>query len=394
MITPNDFKGTDSQKIASAIAHALAGGAGCVTIPARKADTLSSRNFWLIDEAILLPENLELIIDDCTIQLSDTARDNFMRSANCGLGISRIAPFRRIRITGKGNAILEGAAHPRSTGDAKKELGIRSYGTDAGKEGEKQTGDWRNVGILLAKVEDFSITGLTLRNYHCWGISLEKCSRGKVKDIHFDTRETRIIDGTAVKVLNQDGLDIRKGCHHIEVENITGITGDDLVALTAIHPEIREVGTLAYTELSGCPEPLESNNIHHITVRKVHGYSSGGHQIVRILNACGLRIHDVILEDVRDTSGEDPEKIRDAVTVKLGDSHPAWGGVAPLGDTARITVRNVESRARNCVLIAGSLCDSEITGITNHNPDCPPVACSSGKEYLSNVTTSEAVTCI
>ena len=389
MTDPNDFEGSDSQKIAAALAKVVSGPDRCVVISKRKADQNSVRDYWLIDEAILLPEDIELIIDDCTIKLSDRSRDNFIRSSNCGSGISEIKTARRIRITGKGNAVLEGADHPRSTGDAKKQLGVRTYGTDAGKEDEKQTGDWRNVGILLAKTEDFSISNLTIRNYHCWGISLEKCAYGRVENIRFETREKRMIDGVEQMVLNQDGLDLRKGCHHIEVENITGRTGDDLVALTAIHPEIKEVGTLIYTELSGCPEPMNSNDIHDIHLKHIHGYSTGGHQIVRLLNACGLKIHDIELEDVRDTSEEDPEKITDAVAVKIGDDLPAWGGVAPLGDTARITVRKVESRAKRCVLIAGSLCDAVIADIINHNPGCKPVECTSGEENLARVSISD-----
>ena len=385
MISPNDFCGTDSQKISRAIAAASAAGCPGVCISRRKADDISDRDFWLIDEAVLLPENMELVIDDCKIKLSDRCRDNFIRSANCGLGISDIQVLQNIRITGRGRAVLEGADDPRSTGDAKKTLGIRTYGTDAMDPKEKQTGDWRNVGILLARVENFSITGLEIRNYHCWGISLEKCAHGEVKNIHFDTREKRIIHGKEEMVLNQDGLDIRKGCHHILIENISGVSGDDLLALTAIHPEITEAGTLVYTEVSGCLEDLRENDIHDITIRKVHGYSSGGHQIVRLLNASGLRIYNVSLEDVRDTSGEAPEEICDAVTVKIGDKNPAWGGVTPLGDTFNITVRKVESRSQHCVLISGSLCDSEISDIINRNPGCPAVECSSGEENLRHV---------
>ena len=293
--------------------------------------------------------------------------------------------MKNIKITGRGRAVLEGADNPRSTGDANKTLGIRTYGTDAGKPEQKQTGDWRNVGVLLARVENFSITGLEIRNYHCWGISLEKCAFGEVKDIRFDTREKQVINGKEEMVLNQDGLDIRKGCHHITVENISGRTGDDLVALTAIHPELKEAGTLVYTEVSGCLEELRDNDIHDIQLKKLHGYSTGGHQIVRLLNACGLRIYNVTLEDVRDTSGEDPEQICDAVTVKIGDKNPAWGGVTPLGDTFNISIKNVDSRARKCVLIAGSLCDSRISRIINRNPDCKAVECTSGEENLRNV---------
>jgi len=53
-----------------------------LVLPKRVADTAPKRDWWLIDRAILLPDNCTLVIDDCTVQLSDACRDNFIRSAN------------------------------------------------------------------------------------------------------------------------------------------------------------------------------------------------------------------------------------------------------------------------------------------------------------------------
>ena len=100
---PNDFQGSDSERIAQAVAAAAAR-QGTVRITRR--DDADGRAVWLIDEAILLPGNLTLIIDNCTIQLSDLARDNFIRSANCGIGISEVEPIGNLHILGVGNAVL------------------------------------------------------------------------------------------------------------------------------------------------------------------------------------------------------------------------------------------------------------------------------------------------
>ena len=51
---PNDFCGSDIEKIQSAIDAAQKLG-GKVRIPARKPDQTSNRDFWLIDSAILIP---------------------------------------------------------------------------------------------------------------------------------------------------------------------------------------------------------------------------------------------------------------------------------------------------------------------------------------------------
>ena len=43
---------------------------------------------WKVDKAILLPGNITVLLDNCTIQLSDSCRDNMFRSGNVGEGIT------------------------------------------------------------------------------------------------------------------------------------------------------------------------------------------------------------------------------------------------------------------------------------------------------------------
>src|SRR5690606_29257695 len=119
-------------------------------------DLVENTSVWLIDEAILLPGDIELELNNCKIKLSDSCRDNFIRSANSGLGVSTIKPLKNIKIIGVGNVLLEGADNPRSTGDHNKILSKNptgtftfSYGSDAGNPDENQKGGWRNHGIIL-----------------------------------------------------------------------------------------------------------------------------------------------------------------------------------------------------------------------------------------------------
>ena len=168
--------------------------------------------------------------------------------------------------------MLEGADHPRATGDGGKILAnpcpkssddllkyadwiseesravgktnfdeehSHSYGTDAGKDGESQFGDWRGIGILFARATHFSIENLSIIRSHGWGISLEDCSFGSIDHIDFDSCMAQEIDGLMNNTENQDGIDLRNGCHHITISNITGGTGDDLIALTAIADQRR-----------------------------------------------------------------------------------------------------------------------------------------------------------
>ena len=208
---PNDYQGSDSARINHAIADARKEGFPFVRVFPRKGDQTSSRNYWLLDEAILLPDNMTLYLCNCKLKLSDQCRDNFIRSANCVPGRTELEVIHNLHIIGEGKAVLEGADHPRSTGDGGKTLGIQkleaypadtpdlsrrmTYGTDAGKEGEIQKGDWRNIGILLSYVQDFSIENLTLQHTHCWAVSLEYCRKGKVRSLEFLNEEKMLIDG-------------------------------------------------------------------------------------------------------------------------------------------------------------------------------------------------------
>src|SRR5690606_16005581 len=92
-VTPNEFYGTDSQRINQAIASAVQHGC-IVRIPRINQHVAPNQpeDLWLLDEAILLPSNITVELHDCNIKLSDHCRDNFFRSANCGIGIAPIEP--------------------------------------------------------------------------------------------------------------------------------------------------------------------------------------------------------------------------------------------------------------------------------------------------------------
>jgi len=377
--TPNQYEGTDAQRIQQAVDAAVAGN-GHVIIPRNNKN--NSSQIWLLDEAIRLPSNITVELDGCHLKLSDRCRDNFFRSANCGIDISPIEPSQHIHIHGRNGAILEGAAHPRATGDAAKILGERTYGTDAGIDGESQQGDWRNIGILFASVSNFSIQNIHMIDSHCWAISMEYCSHGVMRDLSFASYGYKIIDGTRETILNQDGLDLRHGCHDILIENISGETGDDLIALTAIPNPDRQAGNTSSTMISA-DHKSTFPGIHNIIIRNVHGHCAGGHHIVRLLNTRGLPMDNIIVDGLIDTSYA-PYQSR--VALKIGDKFPQYGGINPLGTTRRIIANNIISRSKYAVLIGGSLCDSSISNVLQNGGEYDAVYFESGAENVRNVT--------
>ncbi|MBT3376722.1 MAG: hypothetical protein HN742_42440 [Lentisphaerae bacterium] len=385
VITPNAFQGSDTERINQAIQAAAATGRR-VVVPRRNQTDSGSRDIWLLDSAILVQDRTVLELDNCHIKLSDRCRDNMIRSGNCGLGITDISPMKHVQIYGVGHVVLEGADNPRATGDGAKTLGERTYGSDAGVAGESQTGDWRNIGILLAGVEHFRIENLHIKDSHCWAISLERCAFGTVRDIDFASSGHMKVNGARQTTLNQDGLDLRQGCHDILVDGITGHTGDDLVALTNINNPNAVAGSDRSTMVSAanCREG-GLDDIHNITLRSIRGHSVGRHHVVRFLNAGGLRLYNVVLDGLVDTS---PPNRPCKATLKIGDSNPRWGGVTPVGDTSRLLLSNISSASRFTVLIAGSLVDSCISNVIRHAAEGDVITYESGEEFVRNVQCS------
>ncbi len=242
-ITPNAFKGTDTERIRQAIAKA-AGSTNTVRIPSANTNGTS---VWMIDEAILLPSNIRIILDNCTMQLSDQSRDNMFRSSNVGEGITDPRWNENIKIIGIGSVVLKGAANPRSTGDGgrtltqdpKKEQDNGnwrvSYGSDAGKAGQRQKGDWRNILILIAKVKGFELSNIRVENSHAWAISFERTWNATLSDIRIHNPEDILIGGRKVRTYNKDGINLRQGCKYFRIDNVTGINGDDLIALSSLN---------------------------------------------------------------------------------------------------------------------------------------------------------------
>ncbi|MBR4900466.1 MAG: hypothetical protein IKZ46_05955 [Victivallales bacterium] len=387
MRTVNDFAGkTDNDRIDEAIRNR---NGDIVVIPPRVSDIEPERNWWLLDRAILLPENTTILLQNCRIKLSDKCRDNFFRSANCGLGIENPEMIGNIHIRGIGDCVLEGADHPRSTGDSSKflacpcpknfsgspnptfnDLHRHSYGTDAGKEGESGNGDWRNIGILMANVHHLSIENIRIVEQHAWAISLENCSFANINHIEFTACMTRVIDGEEHNVENQDGVNLRNGCHDVIISDITGTTGDDVVALTCISSQfrVRKDGEMHSTQVLGNDYTKREKGIYNVIVRNILASPAGGCCMLRLLPTDGAEIRNVVIDGLVDTS---PADFHSWCSVLVGEQIGLVGEPGyPYGTVSEeclfdISISNIISNARSAVFIPGGLLNSSISNVSN-----------------------------
>ena len=395
MVYTSNFKGSsDIEVIENAIAAKDAD--NIVVIEAKKDGTA-----WLLDRAILIPEDTTIILRGCKIKLSDRCRDNFFRTNNCGIGIDEPKKIKNVHIKGEGPAVLEGADHPRATGDGGKilknpaphfeedaikisdwipeerrksgklefmDVHAYTYGTDAGKENESQQGDWRDIGILFANVDDFSIENIKMVGSHGWSISIEAGTNGKIKNIEFCADMTKTIDGFVHNIENQDGIDIRNGCSNIIISDITGITGDDVVALTAIkkHKMIKG-GSMCSSHVMGSDWSKRESDIHDIIIKNVHAKTSLC-WIVRLL-AAETEIYNVIIDGIVDLCDDRYH----FGTLLFGEGDGQYGKNLPdcIHD---VTVSNVIcAKNGRSICVSGYLTNSSITNIITKNKDCKPI---------------------
>jgi polygalacturonase len=250
-ITPNQFKGNDTERIQAAVNEAVRT-TGKVVIPA---NNNNGTQIWLLDSAILLPSNITVILENCVIQLSDSCRDNMFRSDNVGVGISNPSWAKNIQIIGMGDVLLKGADNPRATGDGARTLvsenqpGRVSYGSDSGREGVKQKGDWRNIMILMAYVDGFKLKNVNIKNAHAWAVSFERTRNAEISDITFDCPSSQQVKGKEVYIRNRDGINLRHGCKNFRINHISGTTEDDFIALSILGLDVQdpEGGTLNST---------------------------------------------------------------------------------------------------------------------------------------------------
>lgn len=331
---------THSEAIAAAIAAARASG-GAATVVLEGQD-------WRVDRAVLLPSNLELVIDGCRLKLADGVHDNIIRSAGIrpdpanpfGACLSA-DPVENIRITGRNGAVIEGADRPYTAANPKTGVVEPWLGDFFG---------WRTVGIQLSGVSGYELSGFTMRRTHCWAISQEQCSRGWLHDLVFDT---------AVK--NGDGINFRNGCSFCLVENISGMTSDDTVACTALNgtyitPESKYVYPM---QPLGGDVAGEAADIHDIAIRNVR---TGGQHHGVICLATSPSVYNIVIENVEEEASSSRE-----ATVKI---YTGYGSGYRPGNLRSIAVTNVVSRgARYAVMVKAGVRDVRFAGIRQLRPD-------------------------
>ena len=338
--TPNDFKHleSDAAMIQAAIDEAAKYGVS-VIIP--RYNERTDKCIWEIDKTLWLHDGSDVLLDNCHIRLMDDTYIHFFANDSASADKKwwrRETRQYDISLSGRGNALLDGGNHNNIF---EKDFNIYD---DNGKFVKKVEvkgfkGIYFNRGLCFRNVERIKVSGIRFINQRYWGMCFEFCSYGHVKDITFEALSN---------VPNQDGIDIRVGCNNFLVENITGKTGDDTIALTNF--PVNE------------PDVDMDMNIHNVIIKNIHSELSSKCDIIRLLNRGGTEIYNVQIANVVDISEEYGEN-RALAAIRIGDLNDYPARLNSPGEIRNITVRDVVTRARFGVYVANSLTDSVFENI-------------------------------
>lgn len=349
-ILANETPGVnDSQSLSLAIRKAKQTGVNRVLIP--KHNQRTGGDLWEITETVRLPDDIELIFDNAHLRLADGVYGNMFANQNLGtlLGQTPAGEQRNITLRGIGSAVLDGGRY--------NGLSERS----CSKEGLPHISV--NTTLFFFNVRGLTVENLNLTNQRWWAITnvfvreaafrnlafRADLSRIDAAGVHYPGERPRNYEETYVK--NADGIDLRIGCHDILIENITGFTEDDTVALTALGGFERKLGYW----VEGADADIHDVRIRHIASDP---YACS---VVRLLNDNGYKLYNIDIEGITHLRTQ-TDFSQTASTVRIGDMAYAENH-SELGDTFGITIKNVVSHAVYAVSLCKGLKDSRIENI-------------------------------
>lgn len=337
-VSPNRedlFGATDSETIMNAIRAAVNDGSRRVVIP--RYNLRSDSTEWRISESILLPSDFTLVLDNCTMVQETGVFCPMITNENSAIRPqTEETSQKNIAVIGEGNVCLSGGVHN----------GLLER--TGGKYGLPKGIALLNPLLLWINVHGLRVENLHLERQRHWAVNHIDCSHAKIKNLDFFAEP---------HVPNMDGIDLRMGCHDFEIENITGRTGDDTVALTAI-AGVMETAAI----VDG-----RSGDICNVKIRNV---LSDPFMLlnVRLLSQDGNCVRDIDIDTVMDTS-EFYTKKNPIAAIGLGTQSNLYVKVRPPypEDTYHIHAKNVYSRGSQAIRIDNGRVDSLFENIKTFN---------------------------
>ena len=333
-LTPNE-KGitgaNDAASIQKTLDAAAENGINKVVIPRynKRADS----NVWVIAETLRIPASMMLVLDNCRLELAEGFDGPMFANALFDQEAGKLIAGEQtnIRIQGKGNVVLSG----------------------------------KGQILNLHNVRNFTVEGFQVEGSAGNAIALMYCTYGKVFNIDF---------AGDFAAENQNGIELRSGCHDVTVENITGVVAGNVVSLVAENgPELEVPAHVMGLVV----------DVRNIIIKNIKATCCGN--LVKLFNQDGRMLYNILIESVEDTSADYSEN-RPFSAVMIGDTQAKPNDRAALpGETKTITVRSVFTRGRYGVAICGALTNTLLESIHVHG-DCEYAVATIGEETTKLVS--------
>ncbi len=230
MIYANDsrfFREGDAAALQAAVQAAASEADRTLVIPRYNARRDSCE--WLLERALVLPSDFQLVLDNCRLRQAPESYDNLLTA---------LPGAAHITVRGEGNVLLEGGAFNHLTEKNACTCGLPAL--------------TKNALMLFA-----GVSGLRLENLHLscarWrSVYLWDCRAVSIRNITLYNRHVPRTEAYG-------GIYIEAGCRDICLENICGRSGGDSVQLAASGTPPQGSGL----EAPACPD-IESVTLRNI----------------------------------------------------------------------------------------------------------------------------------
>ena len=330
-VTPNDpqfFADGDAATIQNAIDYARAKGIRCVVIPCWNVRAQQAR--WDIEKTVFLPSYMNIVLLHAHLRHTDFMYGNIFANSRAYDFVDRNwnTEEHDMAVSGVGDAVLDGGKH-----NGLKEKTCFLFGLP-----DKRY----NATVRFDNVRNMVLENFQIRNSRWYGTYFIHCDTVRVSGLDFDNTEQEC---------NRDGVDVRQGNHNFLIENITGTTGDDTVALNNLGNDGNDG---RYVEGKDC-------HTLNCVIRNVKS-DAGKWFTVRLLTQDRHCEHNFVIDTIMDVSlPEDKDRV-DAVVI-LGSHEYHYKIPAEVGDMAHFTIRDIYSRANYGVALGGCDDDMDISNI-------------------------------
>lgn len=330
-VTPNDpqfFADGDAATIQNTIDYARAKGIRCVVIPCWNVRAQQAR--WDIEATVRIPSYIRIVLLHAHLRHTDFMYGNIFANSRAYDFVDRnwATEEHDMAVCGVGDAVLDGGKH-----NGLKEKTCFLFGLP-----DKRY----NATVRFDNVKDMVLENFQIRNSRWYGTYFIHCENVRISGLDFDNTEQEC---------NRDGVDVRQGNHNFLIENITGTTGDDTVALNNLGNDGND------------GRYVEGKDMHTLNcvIRNVKS-DAGKWFTVRLLTQDRHCEHNFVLDTIMDVSlPEDKDRV-DAVVV-LGSHEYHYKIPAEVGDMAHFTIRDIYSRANYGVALGGCNDDMEISNV-------------------------------